>query len=73
MAKVSISIPDDLLAYIDRNVENRSALIERLASQWKTQQEDQALAEACRLVDQLDLGWDQSCQNAMITDWEVSG
>ena len=73
MAKVSISIPDDLLTYIDQKVDNRSALIETLAKQWKTQQEDQALAEACELVDQLDLGWDEPCQNAMITDWEVSG
>ena len=73
MAKVSISIPDDLLAYIDQKVSNRSALIEALARQWKRQQEDQALAEACGLVDQLGLGWDKSCQNAMITDWEVSG
>ena len=73
MAKVSISIPDDLLIYIDQKVNNRSALIEALARQWKRQQEDQALAEACTLVDQLDLGWDESCQSAMITDWEVSG
>lgn len=73
MAKVSISIPDDLLIYIDQKVDNRSALIETLARRWKMQQEDQALAEACTLVDQLDLGWDESFQNAMITDWEVSG
>jgi hypothetical protein len=72
MAKVSIYIPDDLLIYIDQKVDNRSALIETLARQWKMQQENQALAEACELVDQLDLGWDESCQNAMITDW-VSG
>ena len=71
MAKVSISIPDDLLTYIDQKVNNRSALIEALARQWKRQQKDQALAEACTLVDQLDLGWDRS--NPMITDWEVSG
>jgi hypothetical protein len=73
MAKVSIYIPDDLLIYIDQKVDNRSALIETLARQWKMQQENRALAEACELVDQLDLGWDESCQNAMITDWEVSG
>lgn len=73
MAKVSISIPDDLLIYIDQKVDNRSALIETLARQWKMQQENQALAEACEWVDQLDLGWDESCQNSMITDWEVSG
>jgi hypothetical protein len=73
MAKVSISIPDDLLAYIDRKVDNRSALLESLVKHWQAQQEDQALADACGLVDQLGLGWDETCQNAMITDWEVSG
>jgi metal-responsive CopG/Arc/MetJ family transcriptional regulator len=73
MAKVSISIPDDLLAYIDQKVDNRSALLESLVKHWKAEQEDQALAEACGLVDQLSLGWDEECQNAMITDWEVSG
>jgi hypothetical protein len=73
MAKVSISIPDDLLAYIDQKVDNRSALLESLVKQWQAQQEDQALAAACGLVDQLGLGWDETCQQAMITDWEVSG
>jgi Arc/MetJ-type ribon-helix-helix transcriptional regulator len=72
MAKVSISIPDDLLAYIDRKVDNRSALIESLMKHWQAQQEDQTLADACGLVDQLGLGWDETCQDAMITDWQVS-
>jgi hypothetical protein len=71
MAKVSIS--DDLLAYMDHKVDNRSALLEFLVKLWREQQEDQALAEACRVVDQLGLGWDEACQSAMITDWEVSG
>jgi Arc/MetJ-type ribon-helix-helix transcriptional regulator len=73
MAKVSISIPDDLLAYIDQKVDNRSALVESLVKLWQEQQEDQALADACAIVDKLNLGWDESCQSAMITDWEVSG
>jgi Arc/MetJ-type ribon-helix-helix transcriptional regulator len=73
MAKVSISIPDDLLAYIDQKVDNRSALLESLIQHWQAQQEDQALADACELVDRLGLGWDETCQNAMTTDWEVSG
>ncbi len=73
MAKVSISIPDDLLAYIDQKVDNRSALLESLVKHWQAQQEDQALADACRLVDQFGLGWDEACQEAMITDREVSG
>jgi metal-responsive CopG/Arc/MetJ family transcriptional regulator len=73
MAKISISLPDDLLRYIDSKVSNRSALLESLVRQWRSQQQDEALAEACALVDQLELGWDEECQTAMTTDWEVSG
>jgi Arc/MetJ-type ribon-helix-helix transcriptional regulator len=73
MAKISISIPDELLVYLDQKVENRSALVEILLRQWKKQQEDEALAIACELVDELGLGWDEEWQNAAITDWEASG
>jgi Arc/MetJ-type ribon-helix-helix transcriptional regulator len=73
MAKISISLPDELLTYIDQKVENRSALIESLLQQWQQQQEDAALAVACALVDELELGWGSEWQNAAITDWEPSG
>lgn len=73
MAKISISIPDELLIYLDQNVDNRSALVESLLKQWQKQQEDQALAQACAFVDHLGLGGDEAWQNAAITDWEVSG
>lgn len=73
MAKISISLPDELLTYIDQKVENRSALIEILLKQWQQQQEDRALAIACSLVDELELGWESEWQNAAITDWEASG
>lgn len=73
MAKISISIPDELLIYIDQKVENRSALIELLLQQWRQQQEDEALAQACKLVDELSLGWDEEWQTLAITDWEASG
>ncbi|MEH2070807.1 MAG: ribbon-helix-helix domain-containing protein [Nostoc sp.] len=73
MAKISISLPDELLTYIDQKVENRSALIENLLKQWKQQQEDNALAIACSLVDELELGWESEWQNVAITDWETSG
>jgi antitoxin ParD1/3/4 len=73
MAKISISIPDELLTYIDQKVENRSALIELLLQQWRRQQEDEALAQACKLVDELGLGWDEEWQTLAITDWEASG
>ena len=73
MAKISISLPDELLIYIDQKVENRSALIELLLQQWRQQQEDEALAQACKLVDELNLGWDEEWQTLAITDWEASG
>ncbi len=73
MAKISISIPDELLIYIDQKVENRSALIELLLQQWRRQKEDEALAQACKLVDELGLGWDEEWQTLAITDWEASG
>jgi Arc/MetJ-type ribon-helix-helix transcriptional regulator len=58
MAKISISLPDELLNYIDQKVENRSALIESLLKQWQEKQQDEALAAACALVDELELGWE---------------
>ncbi|MBD2679284.1 MAG: ribbon-helix-helix domain-containing protein [Nostoc sp. ChiQUE01a] len=73
MAKISISLPDELLTYIDQQVENRSALIENLLKQWRQEQEDAALAIACSLVDELELGWQSEWQNVAITDWEASG
>ena len=73
MAKISISLPDELLTYLDQTIENRSALIETLLRQWQQQQEDAALAQACSLVDELELGWGSEWQNAAITDWEASG
>jgi antitoxin ParD1/3/4 len=62
-----------LLTYIEQKVENRSTLIESLLQQWRRQQEDEALAQACKLVDELGLGWDEEWQTLAITDWEASG
>ena len=73
MAKISISLPNDLVQYVDAQVDNRSALIEQLLEQWRIRQEDLALAEACAAVDELNLGWDPKCQSAAITDLEASG
>ncbi|MCF2149375.1 hypothetical protein IQ276_023675 [Desmonostoc muscorum LEGE 12446] len=71
MAKVSISLPDELVSYIHQKVENPSALIENLLKQWRHQQEDTALAVACSLMDELELGWESEWQNAAITNWET--
>jgi metal-responsive CopG/Arc/MetJ family transcriptional regulator len=73
MAKISISLPNELVQYIDTHVENRSALIERLLEQWKLHQENMALVEACAAVDELALGWDSEWQALAITDMEASG
>lgn len=73
MAKISISLPNELVHYVDTHVENRSALIETLLEQWRLQQEDKALADACAAVDELELGWDSEWQSLAITDMEASG
>jgi metal-responsive CopG/Arc/MetJ family transcriptional regulator len=71
--KVSISLPDELVRYVDDRVENRSRLIERLLQAWRKQQEKQAMVEACLLLDDLTNDEDAAWQQAAIIDWEVSG
>ena len=44
-----------------------------ILQQWQQQQEDQELAQACSIIDELDLGWTEECQTAAIMDLEVSG
>jgi metal-responsive CopG/Arc/MetJ family transcriptional regulator len=73
MAKISISLPNELVQYVDTHVENRSALIETLLEQWKLHQEDMVLAEACAAVDELELGWDSQWQALAMSDMEASG
>ncbi|MCE2886423.1 MAG: hypothetical protein ACK6CP_16005 [Pseudanabaena sp.] len=71
--KVSISLPDELVHYVDDRVENRSRLIEGLLQAWQKQQEKQAMVEACLLLDDLTNDEDAAWQQAAIIDWEVSG
>ncbi len=71
--KVSISLPEELVRYIDDRVENRSRLVERLLQAWRKQQEKQAMVEACLLLDELSNDEDAAWQQAAIIDWEVSG
>ena len=71
--KVSISLPDELVNYVDDHVENRSRLIEGLLQAWRKQQEKQAMVEACLLLDDLTNDEDAAWQQAAIIDWEVSG
>jgi hypothetical protein len=78
-AKTS-GILEQLLAQLRREMtlqtaEAQSATDE--ASQKRKLQEeedkDAALALACALVDELELGWESEWQQAAITDWEASG
>ncbi|MCY7333192.1 MAG: ribbon-helix-helix domain-containing protein [Pseudanabaena sp. CAN_BIN31] len=73
--KISISLPDTLVRYIDDRVKNRSRLVEELLQAWCKQQEQQAMVEACLLLDQLSENDEDEAawQQAAIIDWEVSG
>ena len=71
--KISISLPDELVHYVDDRVGNRSRLIEGLLQAWRKQQEKQAMVEACLLLDELSNDEETAWQQAAIIDWEVSG
>ncbi len=71
--KVSISISDDLVAYLDVQVDNRSQLIEGLLQQWRKNKQNQEMAEACVLSDELTAEEWEAWETAEITDWEQSG
>ena len=73
MATISISLPDELVQYLDQKVEDKNSLITAILQQWQQQQEDQELAQACSLVDELNLGWTEEWQTVAIMDSEVSG
>jgi antitoxin ParD1/3/4 len=68
MDKFSISLPDDLLNYIDQKVDNRSALIESLLKEWQEKQQNEALPAACAVVDELQLGWEREMTTQIIIE-----
>jgi metal-responsive CopG/Arc/MetJ family transcriptional regulator len=72
--KISISLPDRLVRYIDDRVDNRSQLIESLLSAWQKQQQQEIMLSACLALDeQTSVEEEEEWQQAAITDWEVSG
>ena len=71
--KISISLPNELVRYVDERVANRSQLIESLLSAWQKQQQQQAMLSACLALDEQISAEDEEWQQAAITDWEVSG
>jgi metal-responsive CopG/Arc/MetJ family transcriptional regulator len=74
IVKISISLPNELVRYVDERVVNRSQLIESLLSDWQKKQQQQAMLTACLILDEQTLIEDDAqWQQAAITDWEVSG
>jgi metal-responsive CopG/Arc/MetJ family transcriptional regulator len=72
--KISISLPNELVRYVDERVVNRSQLIESLLSAWQKKQQQQVMLAACLILDeQTSIEDDAEWQQAAITDWEVSG
>ena len=73
--KISISLPDELVRYIDKRVANRSQLIKSLLLAWQKKQQQQAMLAACLVLDEQTSveDDDEEWQQAEITDWEVSG
>jgi Arc/MetJ-type ribon-helix-helix transcriptional regulator len=71
--KISISLPNEMVRYIDARVDNRSQLIESLLSAWQKKQQQQAMLSACLVLDEQTSVEEAEWQQAAITDWEVSG
>jgi len=71
--KISISLPNKLVRYVDERVVNRSQLIESLLRAWQKKQQQQAMLSACLTLDEQTSVEDEEWQQAAITDWEVSG
>jgi metal-responsive CopG/Arc/MetJ family transcriptional regulator len=71
--KISISLPNELVQYIDDRVDNRSQLIESLLSAWQQRQQQQVMLSACLALDEQTFIEEEEWQQAAITDWEVSG
>jgi metal-responsive CopG/Arc/MetJ family transcriptional regulator len=72
--KISISLPDELVRYVDERVVNRSQLIESLLLAWQRKQQQQAMVLACLALDeQTSIEDDAQWQQAAITDKEVVG
>jgi metal-responsive CopG/Arc/MetJ family transcriptional regulator len=71
--KISISLPNELVSYIDARIDNRSQLIESLLCEWQKEREREAMVIACLALDEITQPEEDEWQQAAITDWEVSG
>jgi Arc/MetJ-type ribon-helix-helix transcriptional regulator len=71
--KISVSLPQELVTYIDNQVDNRSKLIESLLLIWQKRQQQDLMVAACLALDDQQLMEEDEWQQAAITDWEASG
>ena len=67
--KSRMTISDDLVAYLDAQVDNRSHLIEGLLQQWRKNKQNQEMIQACLLSDELTAEEWQAWETAEITDY----
>ncbi len=71
--KISVSLSQELVEYIDSSVDNRSKLIESLLLNWQKSQQRESMVSACLALDEQQLSEEEEWQQAAITDWEVFG
>ncbi len=72
--KISVSLPQELVDYIDHKVDNRSKLIESLLLIWQKKQQQELMLSACLALDEQQQSTEEAeWQQAAITDWEASG
>jgi metal-responsive CopG/Arc/MetJ family transcriptional regulator len=71
--KISVSLPQELVQYVDDQVDNRSKLIESLLVAWRKNQQRELMAAACLILDEQQSTEEAIWQQAAITDWEASG
>ena len=70
--KISISLPNELIRYIDERVDNRSQLIESLLWAWQKKQQQQAMLAACLALDERSSVEDDEWQQVAVIDVIVS-
>jgi metal-responsive CopG/Arc/MetJ family transcriptional regulator len=73
LMKISVSLPQELVMYIDNQVDNRSKLIESLLLSWQKRQQQDLMVAACLVLDNQQSTEEDEWQQAAITDWEASG
>lgn len=73
MAKISISVPDELLSYLDQKVRNRSQLITALLEEWRQEEELMTLLQSCQGREGEDKKDLPNCEglNETLFDWEA--